>query len=230
MNWLLLVVILLLAGFAFKGRQDGFIRTVFSIFSAIIALVIAVAAGPAVSKNLQNNDKLMSKVTEQVAKVLPIEETADMTKQIEAINKLKLPESLKKSLTENNNSEVYKALVVKDFKNYVSRYVSVVIVNAASFVLVFLLLRIALWVLSRVLDLVSRLPIINGLNRTAGLLVGLLHGLIIIWILCIVLTMFSSTETAKIFYSCINDSRILSSIYNNNLLMKAVTDIAKVLF
>lgn len=243
MNWLLIAVIGILAVFAIKGHRDGFIKTIFSIFTIFLALLLAVFAGPFVSRTLQKNESLMNGVTKQISKAFAFEEgktdkksskptvkEKDKISQEKIIRELRLPSAITKSLLENNNSEAYKAMAVKSFTDYVSRYLAIIILNAAAFILVFVISIILLYLLARVLDLISRLPIINGLNKTAGLLVGILNGLIIIWILCIFLTVFSTTGIGKSLYVYINDSWILSSIYNNNLLMRSVMDIAKVLF
>lgn len=39
MNWLLLVVLALLVGYAISGIKRGFIKTIFSLASIIIALI-----------------------------------------------------------------------------------------------------------------------------------------------------------------------------------------------
>jgi uncharacterized membrane protein required for colicin V production len=230
-NWLLLAVVIFLAVYAIRGRQEGFIKTVFSIFSILIALVLTYEVQPYVSKALQHNDKIVSYVEHKVDASVELDKKEEgVSDQRNSIEGLRLPKSLKKSLIENNNTEVYKALVVEKFEDYVSSYLAVVILNALSFVGVFLIVYILLFIISRAMDILSHLPLINGLNKTAGLLVGLLRGLVVIWILCILLTMFSSTKTSQILYGYINDSYILSSIYDNNILLHIITNIAKVLF
>ncbi len=231
MNWLLIAVVIFLAVYAIRGRQEGFIKTVFSIFSILIALVLTYEIQPYVSKALQHNDKIVSYVEHKVDASVDLDKKEEgVSDQRSSIEGLRLPKSLKKSLIENNNTEVYKALVVEKFEDYVSSYLAMVILNALSFVVVFLIVYVLLFIISRALDILSHLPLINGLNKTAGLLVGLLRGLVVIWILCILLTMFSSTKTSQLLYGYINDSYILSSIYDNNILLHIITNIAKVLF
>jgi energy-coupling factor transporter transmembrane protein EcfT len=232
-NWVFIIVVLLLLAYGLKGRKDGFIKTIFFMFSVIVALIITMVINPYVSKELQNNEKISGYISNKIAVVLDIDQDKnkdDITNQKNTIDQLVLPKSIKNSLKENNNSEVYKALIVDNFGEYVSGYLAVIVINAASFFLIYLIIRIALFIICRALNLFSKLPIINGMNKTAGLLVGVLRGLIAIWILCIILTIFSGTNAGKIIYAYINDSVFLSSIYNNNLLFLVIKDIAKVLF
>ncbi|BCN28858.1 CvpA family protein [Anaeromicropila herbilytica] len=260
MNWLLGAVILVLAGYAIKGRHDGFIKTVFAIFSIVLSLVLSIVISPYISKTIQSNEKIYNTVNEKIAEGLKLSEqqkedknsdskktvdkegkqqikqkqqkqkSLDETDEKGQIEQLTLPGTLKDALIENNNSEVYKALAINSFEGYVSGYLTVIAINAFSFFITFLIIKIIFFVLSKVLDIISKLPILNGLNKTAGLLVGLLQGLAVIWVLCIVLTAFSTSQIGQELFKLINESAILSSIYNNNLLLNAITNIAKVLF
>lgn len=233
MNWLLIIVLLILAAFGLKGRADGFIKTIFSICSIILALVLATVISPLVSKGLQQNEAVYGHITKTISKTIKIDEkTESKTEQIETIDKLSLPKSLINSLKENNNDEMKAALEVgKDnLKAYIVNYLACIVINAISFLGTFLLFLVILIIISNVLNIISRLPLINGLNKTAGLLVGVLKGLVVVWLLCIALTTLSGTKGGQTMFEMIEKSRLLSSIYNNNLLLKFVTDMAKVLF
>lgn len=231
MNWLLVAVALLLIGFAAKGGHVGFIKTVFSISALVVSLVLSVSLSPYVSKEMQNNKWIKDYMMERIEKVINLEEkNTKVTDEVEIIEGLNLPKALKNALRENNNTEVYKTLAIRSFKEYISSYLTVVIINSISFFIVFVIINVVLFILASALDILSKLPVLNGLNKTAGILVGLLQGLIVVWILCIVLTMFSTEKIGQNLFSLINQSKFLSNIYNNNMLLKATTDIAKAFF
>ncbi|WP_455717118.1 CvpA family protein [Anaerosporobacter sp.] len=235
MNWLVIAVAAVLVAFALKGRKTGFIKTIFSIFSIIIAIVLSSAISPYVSKALRSNEKFYNNINDHVEDVVKLKvkdkDKTTVSEQVEAINKLSLPESIKKNLLENkSNSEVYKALQVDTFKEYVNGYITTLVINAISFLITYLVVTVLLVIVCGALNIISKLPIINGLNKTAGLLVGLLEGLLVIWVLCIVLTAFSSTQTSQKLYELIQESQFLSCLYNNNLLLGYITNIVKVLF
>lgn len=234
-NWLLIIVIVIIGGYALYGRHKGFIKTVFSLFSIIAALILTVWISPIVSKQVQQNDKIMSFTTNKVTKVV-VTNNKDKTKvnkksgQITYINKLPFPKAVKTALIENNNSDMYTAMAVNSFKEYISSSISRIIINAAVFILIMLIAIIVLSVLCEALNIISKLPIINGLNKTAGLFAGLLQGFIIVWIGCIALTMFSSTKFVQSIFEIINKNTFLSLIYNNNLFLKFITNLGTTLF
>ena len=231
MNWLVILVLVILAGYALNGRRVGFIRTVFTLFSTIIALVVTSWVSPAISKELQKNDKVMGFVTEKVSKVIEFKDMGDKkTDQVNFINKLPLPKIMKHTLIENNTKDVYTAMAVKNFKDYIISSRARIIINAAVFLIVVLFITIGLALLCETLDIISKLPLINGLNKTAGLLAGLLQGIIVVWIGCIFITILSSTKWGEVIFKLINENAFLSTVYNNNLLLSFIMNLGKILF
>ncbi len=231
MNWLEILVIVIIAGYTLNGRRRGFIKTVFTLFSTIIALLLTMWISPMVNKEVQKNEKVMTFVNNKVEKVVDFGKKNDKTsEQMNFIDKLFLPGPIKNALKENNTGDVYTAMAVNSFEEYITGTISRIIINAAVFIIVMLLVMIILGIISRALDIISKLPLINGLNKTAGLLVGLLHGIIITWIGFILLTMFSSTNIGKTMFLLINESKFLTMLYDNNLLLRYITDIGKILF
>ena len=234
MNWLLILVVVFLGVYVIRGYHNGLIKTVFSIFAVLIALILAVTISPYVSKALQGNDTIFQFIDQKVSTNINKEKEeaieTEQVEQTEAINQLPLPKSIKSALIENNNPEVYKLFNVDNFQSYISNYISCIVLNAISFLLVFVLSIIIIKILANTLDLISKLPIINGINKMGGIFIGFLHGMIVLWVLCIALTAFSSTDIGVSMMEYINASRLLTMIYDNNLLLNVVTNIVKVFF
>lgn len=231
MNWLAIAVLVILAGYALNGHRRGFIRTVFTLFSTIIALILTSWVSPVISKELQKNEKVMGFVTEKVEKVITFTDIGNkITDQVNFINKLPMPAIMKHTLIENNTKDVYTAMAVDNFKDYINNSVARIIINAVVFLIIVLFITIGLALLCEAMDIISKLPLINGLNKTAGLLAGLLHGIVVIWIGCIFLTVLSSTQWGESVFKLVNSSAFLSTVYNNNLLLKFIMNLGKILF
>ncbi len=85
-------------------------------------------------------------------------------------------------------------------------------------VTIFIITWLALWCVCFALNLMAKLPILDGLNKTAGLLVGLLRGFVTVWAWGLVLRIFVFTEIGKEIYVLVGRSRFLVVLYENNLL------------
>jgi len=231
MNWLWIVVVAVLVGCMLIGRKRGLVKTIFTLFSSIFALILTSVVAPVVSRQMQDNEKLYEYIEEKVETSLQgyWEEKQDTAEQNQLIESLPLPKVIRDGLLENKNIEVYGAMAANNLEEYVVKYVTRVVINAGTFLAIFLLVHIALFVIAKILNIISKFPVLNTLNQTLGMVAGLAQGMLFLWILCIVLTIFSSTEIAKTMYEQINQSELLSWIYNHNLLLQTVTDVVKIL-
>lgn len=229
-NWLLVFVIVVLAYYSIRGGKYGFIRTIFSMFSIFIALAGAYFLSPYISDSIQKNETFILAIERamQGEEIEEVEDTSQKKKTKE--NNLEesdsdmswqefISEFIGDGFSTGDSSNNIKD-IEKQTKKLVTDNMVSFFVNIISFVCAFLIIRIVLAILCGTLDLVSKLPVLNGLNKTSGLLAGLLHGLLNIWIGCIILTIFSQTEIGKVLFEYIQQSTILTTIYSQNILLK----------
>ena len=231
MNWLLLIIVVILLASAIRGYQSGFIKTAFSLLSLLVALVATSVMSPVVSKVLRENDVVFENVSGKLHEVIDFDQEIDKKSEEEGfIEGLSLPESIKKSLIENNNTKMYKAMAVDSFESYVVDALTIIVINVLSYAICFIAIMIALFILSRVLDLISKLPLLHEVNKIAGLAVGLLGGCVKVWIFFLIITLFSTTKLGENIFDMINASQVLTFIYDNNLLIKGMINISNILF
>lgn len=231
MNWLLIVVGIVILGNAIRGMRVGFIRTVFSLVSMILAVVLTIWISPFMKDFLKSNEKFNDGLTSRIEKMLPFSAEKVMEEEQDSlIDEMKIPKSLKQSLKENNTLEKQKELAANSFEEYISRYLAEIIINALSFILTFIIISILLWVICLGLDIISKLPLLHSVNKTAGLLAGCVQGLFEVWLFFILLTVFGSTSFGQKIMEMIGESEILSIIYNNNILLRFITGATKLIF
>lgn len=220
MSWLLVIVLGIIILNALIGRKVGLIKIIFSIFSFIIALILTVWISPTVNGMLNNNETFYEKASQKVEDML-FKEQVETKDEDDVIEGLPLPKSIKESLQKNKDKQE------ANIKSYITSHVTGIVINALAFVLTFVVVFIGLWVISIALSIISKLPILNQLNKMAGLLVGGLQGVIVVWILFVLITVFSGTVLGKSAFQQIESSVILSFIYDKNLLLNIVLNAVK---
>lgn len=166
-------------------------------------------------------EEYLSQYTQDTAG-LPDMLTLSDEQQESVIEHLPLPESMKKQLLKYNNQEGYRNLKASTFQDYIINYVASAILNILSFILAILLVQIVLWLVIRTLDLLAHVPGISLVNRLAGGALGLLQGLFVLWLFFLVLSMCSATETGMKILSMVQESEILTALYNSNLFVQIV--------
>jgi uncharacterized membrane protein required for colicin V production len=223
MNWLTFIVIVIFGLFFWLGMKKGLIKMIYSVGILAAGLLLTAILNPLVSSFLHHNNSIYQFVYDAVEENINLEgKIKTLNEENNVINELPLPELVRQKLKENNNTEVYEAMAVKSFKAYVYKYITNMILNGISYISVYILITVILYIMAETLDLISRLPVLKELNQLAGGAVGLLEGLLAFWIFCTVVAIFSSTGWAQKIYEMINQSAVLSTLYNGNLILKTI--------
>ncbi|MEG2350618.1 MAG: CvpA family protein [Hungatella sp.] len=227
MNWLEIAVIIYLISMVLYGHYKGFIRLAVSLVAFIATLIIVNAAMPQVSEFLKENTQVFTWIEQGVENVIGIEETQEdpdslPSAQRLAIESLKLPQQIKDILIENNNQEVYRILGVDAFQDYIGEYLANMMFHVVGFLILFVIVFLGIRLLMHWLDLMARLPILSGLNKIAGAILGGVEGLIYLWIIGLILTAFSGIEIVSVVMRAIEQSTWLSFLFHYNILMKII--------
>ena len=120
---------------------------------------------------------------------------------------------------EGSDMELLDALRVLGMENAVSGYLADEILRWAAFLIALLLAGVLIRGIVFSLGIVSHLPILHGLNKTAGLLLGFAEGVVLVWIFFVVITVCASTSVGGQLLKITAQSSILSWLYRNNLLL-----------
>lgn len=226
-NWLEIAVAVFLIGMVLNGHYKGFIRLAVSMVAFVATLAIVNMAMPKVSVMLKDNTPIVAWIQRGVenASGLELAKGAGVgegmpAEQRMAIEELNIPKEIKEILIANNNNEVYQALGVEAFTDYIGNYLANIIVNLAGFVLLFVIIYAVIHLIMRALDVMAKLPILSGLNKIAGALLGGVQGLLYLWVGCLILTACSGAGWAMAVINQIEASGWLSFLYHYNIVSK----------
>lgn len=230
-NWLEIAVGIYLLAMILYGHYRGFIKMAVSLVAVVATLVVVHVAMPQVSVFLKNETPIYQWISDGIQEaIIPDEEQMTPSDERSMIENMNLPEEVKYLLIENNNHEVYESLGVQAFAEYISSYLTGLIVNVAGYVILFVLVYTAIQLLMRWLDLMAKLPLISGINKMAGALLGAIQGLFFLWLASLLLTAFAASGWAKPIIAQIEDSSWLSFLYHSNILAKIVFGLIKSIF
>ena len=150
--------------------------------------------------------------------------TGQLTKieQTELIEHLPIPEALRDLLLDYNNDEGYRSLGVTGFADYLVHFLATVILNVIAFVAAVILVQILLHLVIGALDILAHIPLIGGLNRLLGLILGLVQALFFLWLFFLILSMTSATQWGLQLMDMVQSSQTLSALYDSNLFLEIV--------
>lgn len=235
MNWLLLLAVAIIGIFAYFGWKVGFVKSVFSLLSTIAVIIITILVSPIVTNMLKSNETISGTIQSKLENVVDLsgiaenlnsDEEKDPTAFIDGLN---LPSSIKDTIknsladTMEEKKEEANDFVgekLSSLENYICELLTNIILNAIGFFVTFILAAVGIALLCYLLDVLSKLPVLHQINTVAGILFGALEGLVILWIVFIVITMLGSTGFGQTCMTMISESKILSFLYDSNILSK----------
>ena len=224
MNWLFWVVAVFLIYHVIDGLRRGFIKKAVSAVSLIVTLVLVTYLTPQITTFIQDHTHLQENLAKKCSELLLNSEydEALKTDQVMIIEDLELPENIKEMLLENNHTESYDLLEVSGFHEYVGAYLAKLIINALAYLLSFVIVWTVLRVIIMALDVVTMLPLLHGLNQLAGGVLGLVYGVVLVWIAFLLVTILCNGDLGRAFFGLISENPFLLFLYNQNVIMKIV--------
>lgn len=212
-----IIVIAILLVFGIIGMVKGFLNTLLSLFSTVASLGVAVFCAKPVAKLLNKIFGLVGAISGKIASSLsgtikPFADgyaseqiTGEGLKNYLAADGLSFQERIYKLFIEDSATFNNDQSVVKYIGDRLAAILAVVIAT----IVVFILLKIGVFLLSKLFDALTKNRAINGLDRTLGLVFGLLKASILI---CVALGVFYIIANATV-QSWIDHSVITKWLY-----------------
>lgn len=94
------------------------------------------------------------------------------------------------------------------------------VLRVLSYMITFVLAVLILKLLVMTLDIVAELPLLKGVNRVLGLLVGTAQGICVVWILFLIITVMGGTDAGSRILILISQDKVLSVFYDTNIFLK----------
>ena len=235
MNWLLLLALAIIGVCAYAGWRVGFVKTVFSLLSTIAVIIITILVSPIVTNMLKSSDTISGAIESKLEEVIDLSGIAENLSSDEEkdptafIDGLELPDSIKDTIKNSladtmeekkSEAEDFVGDKLNSLEKYICELLTNIILNALGFFVTFLVAAVGIAVLCFVLDLLSKLPVLHQINTLFGVAIGALEGLVILWIVFVVITMLGSTGFGQASMAMISESKILSFLYDSNILSK----------
>ncbi len=211
---LLGILAVVMAGFMVYGLTQGFLRVIFSLSSSIVSLILVYNITPALSDFLMENTDLLEKARSYVSEAVSA-----------AMGRMESADSLPYSLISGGFSGGISGGLADGFAEGLSEQLAVMVIRMGSFLAAFLVISIIMKIVLASLDLISRIPVLHGINRILGLLAGMVEGFLAIWLFMLFMTMIAGSDAGRAFFGMVNSNSILALLYSNNVFLKIFTEI-----
>lgn len=202
------------------GYRRGLTGSLLKIVSFVLALVIAFILFKPVSNIVINNTNWDENLDQSIRELIiandneansdenAVEENQSMpTVMVEYINKT----------VEEAGDDAKEAVADAAAKN-----VSIIIINAAIWIVLFIIAKIVLFFIKGLAKLITKLPIIKQFDKLGGIIYGILESFIVIYGILAILSFISPLIAGSGIIDAVQNSFVGSVMYNNNLLLKFI--------
>lgn len=226
MNWLLVGVLFVLIFCSIKGYRRGLLRVVFSLVSFFLSLAFVMWATPYITEFLEENTQIYTTIQEKCEENLRISAEDSMQEQGEnsaeqmEVSGIKLPQGLQEQLIGEGIEAADDLLDSAGIYTKLADNLAHFIVSGISFFAAWIIASILIHIISGILNLVSHLPIIHGMNKTLGVVAGFIEGLFYVWLFFYLITICCASDFGKIMIRFIDESVLLTYLYNHNALLQ----------
>ena len=201
---LAIFIICIIIGYV-RGLPGSIIKILSFVLSIVIAFILFVPISNLIINNTQIDDNLEQSIREMIIgnneeeQKMPEAITDYIQQQVESAS-----DSAKEAIADST-----------------AREVSLTIVKAGTWIVLFIVARILLIFLRFITALIAKLPVIKQFDKLGGIIYGVIEGLIIIYVLLAIIS-FVSPMTNGALTNAIEQSYVGSMMYNNNLLLEII--------
>lgn len=233
---MLIVVVIILGGFALHGYRKGLVRMVFSLAAFFIAMALASMAAPYAEEFLLKQTSLHETVEEKCKEFLearaeearkgfgdaksrsPLGESEGERNALQTVFGLELPQDASTLFQVYDKDSLNKLEEGQQLFGEWAEFLADMVVSRAAWAISFCIVGVFLGIFIHALDIFTKLPIIEGVNRLSGALFGLIQGLIIVWGIFFLVSFCQESEFGKQVMESIQGNVFLRQLYELNFL------------
>ena len=197
----------------------GMIRTVLSFLVIVLTIVVTYVGTPAVYQSLYGSANVRASVTENSGVIIDnfAESIASGNDSTGWLEVLPLPEEARQIIELGDKDMIAQVIRSETVRQYLTAELSSFIIRVISAVatafVTFLVLTILRFILLRTADL----PGVSALDHFLGFLIGLIKGIVVIWIALFVIRLISLTGNGMVLMDQIRDSEVLTVLDEYNM-------------
>lgn len=214
-----LIIVAIIALCVIIGYRRGLAGCIIKIVSFFLALIVAAILFKPVANMVVNNTQTDENLKSSIVEVFEKEENENSQENDEKEDDESISPIVKYISDEVENATEEKK---REIVNSVATKVAINIINIITFIVLFLGARIALIFVRAITNLITKLPLIKQCDKIGGIIYGILHGFIIVFIGLALITFVSTIVNNYKVLEMINNSNIGNVLNNNNILIKLI--------
>ncbi len=212
-NALVIIFLILALICALSGVNKGMLRTIFSLIAWILLLWFINYSSPLISAYIVDNTAISQTIESQISDSLKTKyDNAELKEAGSGQDRILLliPSNIKNEISDTIEDSVDTVI------EFVAKELTQSAVNGLSVILALVVGFIIIKLIDLILKAVTKIPGLSALDRVLGLIVGLVKGLLLIWLILFIADCFPATALGSYIISSCQDNSVLLYLYEYN--------------
>ena len=209
------------------GARRGLLKTVWKMGAWVIVIICVIALKTPFTNMLAQTDAAADVYNSITEKITPVftdnlyagEVTNEQKTDI--AESLHLPKIVVSQMLKDYDAQAVMTgttTAVNRAVDNIARAITMTIIGFVAAVILFILVKIALFIIYRILKAFSKLPVINTANGMLGAIWGFVSMALVIYIICAIVSFAAADNDAV--YQMITETYIVKYFYNYNILLQ----------
>lgn len=203
-----LIIIAIVLLFVFIGYKKGLTGSLIKLLSFVIAVALAFMLYKPVANAIIENTEIDDNIKEAITRTFNQEDNNEKEEE----------KNIPLTMVENINNEIENA--TNEVKTTIIEETTKTIINVASAILIYIIVRIILLIVSLFASQITKLPLIKQADEIGGIVYGAVEGIVIVYIALSIISLISVIWVDNIAVTAITKSVLGNMLYNNNIILK----------
>lgn len=203
-----LIIIAIVLLFVFIGYKKGLTGSLIKLLSFVIAVALAFMLYKPVANAIIENTEIDDNIKEAITRTFNQEDNNEKEEE----------KNIPLTMVENINNEIENA--TNEVKTTIIEETTKTIINVASAIVIYIIVRIILLIISLFASQITKLPLIKQADEIGGIVYGAVEGIVIVYIALSIISLISVIWVDNIAVTAITKSVLGNMLYNNNIILK----------
>ena len=214
-----LIILGIIALSIFIGYKKGLIKCAINVLSFFIAILVVILLTNPISNLIVNNTKIDDNIKEAISKNLTIDNSNQENIKLDESNS-NSPEIVREYINDTMTELTRNA--TDNVAEVLAQNIAIIIINVAVAIILFIGTKLLLMFVKVLADIIGKIPLIKQFNKAGGIIYGIASGVIRVYLILAVISIFVPLLNDTSMIQAINESIIGSGMYNNNILLKII--------
>lgn len=188
------IIIAVLALSIFLGYKKGLIELGISLCAVVIAIVATLILYRPITNLIVNTTNLDETIENKIVENISIDEQGG----------------------EGENS--IQGQIQNEILPTTAREISISIIRTGVMLILYIVIRIALRLVTALANLIAKLPILEQFNEIGGVIFGAIRGIALIYIVLLIISFVGQVNSTNVIHKEIDNSIIAKEMYKNNII------------